>query len=239
MNRHHDPNRRRCSLLGERPTGPGRRTRPGLAPVERAPAVPVRCLVLPAVAACRCRHGFRGQTTIRRPVGRHSPCLPTGSSPVTAGLPTRTCATRSRSIRRGCRTTTRPVTIAAPSESLTTGPASGSSCGSRGSTRARGSGSTARSWVSPPGAGCPRSSTSRPSCVGTRTTLLPYECTSGRRAAISRIRTCGGCQASSARSPCSAARPVASTTCSSMPTTTTGRAGERCGWSRVSRRRST
>ena len=51
-------------------------------------------------------------------------------------------------------------------------------------------------------------------------TCSPSASTNGRRAAISRIRTCGGCPGSSAMSPCCGVRPTVSTTSSCMPATT-------------------
>ncbi len=70
-------------------------------------------------------------------------------------------------------------------------------CGSTASSRARGCGSTAPSSASSPAAGCPPSSTSA-TCWCRGATCSPSACTSGRRAATSRTRTCGGCRGSSA-----------------------------------------
>ena len=188
-----------------------RRARPARLPAfRRSVAVAGRRLGVPPLPACGRPAGLRRAGVRRRGLGPAA-----GAGALAAARPRRAglhqhAPTRSRSTRRASPTRTRPATTGATSACPTDWPATGGRCcASRASTRARGSGSTGWSSAYSTGSRLPTEfdvtgALLRPAAR----TCWPSACTSGRRAATSRTRTCGGCPASSARSSCSSARPA-------------------------------
>ena len=124
----------------------------------------------------------------------------TGSCTATAGPPTPTSATRSRSTRRTSPTRTRPGTTAATFDLPADWPGTAARAALRGRRLLRpglAQRRRARRHHRQPAAHRVRR---RPRCCGRAATCWRSGCTSGRRAATWRTRTCGGCRASSARS---------------------------------------